>query len=86
MVTNMDVVFFSDLEDVRTAPRRWNPGETWVQKGHPEVCRPQQWLLKDLGNNVRIFEIQMRNLSTRVLDRSVEEAVMRELDNIAWWR
>jgi hypothetical protein len=39
-VTNMDVVFFSDLEDERIAPPRRKPGETWVQKGHPFCVGP----------------------------------------------
>jgi hypothetical protein len=80
----MDVVFFSDLEDERTAPGK--PGETWVQKGHPKVCWPQQWLPEDLVSNVRIFEIRMRNQSTGVLDRSVEEAAMRQLERVAMGR
>jgi hypothetical protein len=81
-VTNMDVVFFSDLEDSRTALPFRKPGERWVQKGHPEVCWPQQWLPEDLGSNVRIFEIRTCYLSlTGVLDRSVEEAALRQLDS-----
>jgi hypothetical protein len=87
-VTNMDVVFFSDLEDARTAPEPWKPGETWVQKGHPEVCWPQQWLPEDLGSNVRIFEIRPLYFLTltRVLNHSVEEEALRELDGVAnYW-
>ncbi|CAM6024289.1 unnamed protein product [Sphagnum balticum] len=84
-VTNMDVVFFSDLEDERTAPLAGKPGETWVQKGHREVCWPQQWLPEDLGSNVRIFEILPLDYfrSTVVLDRSGEEAALRQLDRVA---
>jgi hypothetical protein len=82
----MDVVFFSDLEAKRTGPLYLETRETWVQKGHPEVCWHQQWLPEDLGSNVRIFEIRMRNQSTGVLDRSVEEAAMRELDSVALCR
>jgi hypothetical protein len=87
-VTNMHVVFFSDLEDKRTAPPVGEPGETWVQKGHPEVCWPQQWLPEDLGSNVRIFEIRpcYYSRSTGVLDRSGEEAALRQLDDVAKWR
>jgi hypothetical protein len=85
-VTNMDVVFFSDVEYARTPPLRWRPGDTWVQKGHPEVCWPQQWLPEDVGSNVRIFEIRFVVGSAGFLDGSIEEAAMRELDSIAWWR
>ncbi len=76
----MDVVFFSDLE-YQTRELLWKPGETWVQKGHLEVCWPQQWLPEDLGSNVGIFEI--RPTSTVVLDRRVDEAALRQLDVVA---
>jgi hypothetical protein len=83
-VTNMDVVFFSDLEDEWTAPRSSKPGETWVQKGHPEVCWPKQWLPEDLGSNVRIFEIRLSFVPlTSFFDRSFEIAVLRQLDRVA---
>jgi hypothetical protein len=84
----MDVVFFSDLEYGMTAPRRKKPRETWVQKGQPEVCWPKHWLPEDLGSNVRIFQIRPAYLfeAPGVLGRSVEEAAMRELDSLAWWR
>jgi hypothetical protein len=84
-VTSMDVVFFSDLENKRTAPPLRKPVETWVQKGHPEVCWPQQWLPEDLGSNVRIFEIRHLYFLplSRVLDHSVEVAALRELDRVA---
>jgi hypothetical protein len=81
----MDVVFFSDLED-QTRELSGKPGETWVQKGHPEVCWPQQWLPEDLGSNVRILEIVPVSYlrSTVVLDRRVEEEVaLRQLDVVA---
>ncbi len=83
-VTNMDVVFFSDLEDESTAPPPGKPGGTWVQKGHPEVCWLQQWLPEDLGSNVRIFEIRplYHSWLTGVLDRSGEEAALRQLDDV----
>ncbi|CAK9223616.1 unnamed protein product [Sphagnum troendelagicum] len=77
----MDVVFFSDLEDAKIQTSTWKHGETWVQKGHPEVCWPQRWIPEDLGSNVRIFEI--RPTSTVVLDRRVDEAAMRALDFVA---
>jgi hypothetical protein len=82
-VTNMDVVFFSDLED-ETRKLFGKPGETWVQKGHPEVCWPEQWLPEDLGSNVRIFEIRPVYYPTSpvVLDRRVDEAAMRQLDRV----
>jgi hypothetical protein len=81
----MDVVFFSDLEDGMTARPRRKPGETWVQKGHPEVCWPQQWLPEDLGSNVRTFEIRPVYFfeSPGVFDRSVEAAEMRHLEFVA---
>jgi len=84
-VTNMDVVFFSDLEDVRTPPKLLKPGETWVQRGHQEVCWPHQWLPEDLGSNLRIFEIRPLYFLplTRVLDHSVEEAALQQLDRVA---
>jgi len=84
-VTNMDVVFFSNLEDVRTAPLVGEPGETWVQKGHREVCWPQQWLPEDLGSNVRIFEIQPFYFLSlmRVLNHSVKAEALRQLDRVA---
>jgi len=81
-VTNMDVVFFSDLKALRTAPKLRKLEETWVQKGHPEVCWPQQWLPEDLGSNVRIFEIRPGIFSPST-DQSVEEEAVRELDSVA---
>jgi hypothetical protein len=82
-VTNMDLVFFSDLEDLEdhTRERFRKRGETWVQKGHPEVCWPQQWLPEDLGSDVRIFEI--RPTSMVVLDHVGDEAALRQLDSVA---
>ncbi len=87
-VTNMDVVFFSDLEDVRTAPKLLKPGETWVQKGHPEVCWPQQWLPEDLGSNVRIFEIRPLYFptSTVVSGHSVTTTALRQLNRFVQGR
>jgi hypothetical protein len=82
-VTNMDVVFFSDLED-HMGGLFGKPRETWVQKGHPEVCWPRQWLPEDLGSNVRIFEI--RPTSKVVSDRRVEDAAMLALDRVAYDR
>ncbi len=78
----MDVVFFSDLEDSKIQTSPWKHGETWVQKGYPEVCWPQQWLPEDLGSNVRVFEIRpvSHRMSTVVLDRRVDEAALRELN------
>jgi hypothetical protein len=84
-VTNMDVVFFSGLED-ETRKLFGKPGETWVQRGHPEVCWPEQWLPEDLGSNVRIFEIVpvYYLTSTVAPDRRVkEEAAIRALDDVA---
>jgi len=61
------------------------PGETWVQKGHPEVCWPQQWLREDLGSNVRIIEIRCchSSLLTWVFGQSLGEAELRQLDRVA---
>jgi len=93
-VTNMDVVFFSDLEgfdledfdleefDLEGATPLEKPGETWLQKGHPEVCWPQQWLPEDLGSNVRIFEIRPGYIS-RALDRYVEKMALLKLQYVA---
>ncbi len=80
-VTNMDVVFFSDLED-ETRELVGKPGETWVQKGHPEVCWPQQWLPEDLGSNVRIFEIQPV-YNSMALDCYVEKVALQTLHYVA---
>jgi hypothetical protein len=84
----MDVVFFSDLEDRSIGPPLWKPGETWVQKGHPEVCWPKQWLPEDLGCNVRIFEIRplYYSRSTGVLHHGLKEAALLKLDDVASWR
>ncbi len=89
-VTNMDVVFFSDLEgfDREGAAREsplLKPGETWLQKGHAEVCWPQQWLPEDLGSNVRIFEIRSFYFprSTVVSGHSVETTALRQLNRVA---
>jgi hypothetical protein len=80
-----DDVFFSDLEDERTAALRRKPEETCVQKGHPEVCWPQQWLLEELGNNVRILEIRpwYSRPSTWFGGQSLEVAALRQLDGVA---
>jgi hypothetical protein len=81
----MDVVFFSDFKYKRTPPKHWEPGETWVQKGNPEVCWPQRWLPEDLGSNVRIFEIRPVDFLpvTIVLHHSIEKAALRQLDRVA---
>jgi hypothetical protein len=84
----MDVVFFSDLED-QTRELFGKAGKTWVQKGHTEVCWPQEWLPEDLGSNVRILEIVpvYYRRSTVVLDRRVEEeAALAQLQRVANWR
>jgi hypothetical protein len=54
-------------------------------EGHPEVCWPQQWLPEDLGSNVRIFEIRPFCFFTLtgVLDHSVEEGALGQLDRAA---
>jgi hypothetical protein len=85
----MDVVFFSDLEDAMTAPPLRKPGETWVQKGHPEVCWPQQWLPEDLGSYVRIFEIRLWyhiSLMGMLFYRSIKEAAIEEMNRVAQLR
>jgi hypothetical protein len=88
-VTKMVVVFFSDLEgfDLEGAAREslLKPGETWLQKGHPEVCWPQQWLPEDLGSNVRIFEIRPFYFptSTVVSGHSVTTTALRQLNRVA---
>jgi hypothetical protein len=89
MVTNMDVVFFSDLEgfDLEGAAQEsfLKPGETWLQKGHPEVCWPQQWLPEDLGSNVRIFEMQPIYFprSTVVSGESDKTTALQQLEFVA---
>ncbi len=45
------VVFFSDLKVRSIAWLYHMPWETWVQKGHPKVCWPKEWLLKDLSSS-----------------------------------
>jgi hypothetical protein len=74
---------FDDLEEEGAAVE-WH-GETWVQKGHPEVYWPQQWLPEDLGRNVRIFEILPLYYPwpKGVRDHSVEEAALQQLDTVA---
>ncbi len=49
-------VFSGDLKDRSIAWLYHMPWETWVQKGHPKVCWPKEWLLKDLSSSVQIFK------------------------------
>jgi hypothetical protein len=83
-VTNMDVVFFSYLGVERTGRPLGKPRETWVQKGHPEVCWPQQWLQKDLGSYVRIFEFRrFYDISLMGMTFYSKEAVIEQLKRAA---
>jgi hypothetical protein len=81
----MNVVFFGHLENSKTGLMPWEPGETWVQKGHPEVCWPKQWLSEDLSSNVQIFEIRYlcSEWPVEVPDHNFEEKVMKRLKTVA---
>jgi hypothetical protein len=54
--THLDIVFFHGLQlTASDVNRAWT--STWTQRGHDNVCWPQEWLPHDLGESVRIFSV-----------------------------
>ncbi|CAM6027687.1 unnamed protein product [Sphagnum balticum] len=54
--TELDVVLFHGLQlTANDTSDAWS--STWTQRGHDDVCWPQEWLPFDLGEAVRIFSI-----------------------------
>jgi hypothetical protein len=54
--TELDVVLFHGLQLTATdTSDAWS--STWTQRGHDDVCWPQEWLPFDLGQAVRIFSV-----------------------------
>jgi len=54
--TELDVVLFHGLQlTANDTGDAWS--SMWTQRGHDDVCWPQQWLLYDLGEAVRIFSV-----------------------------
>ncbi len=54
--TKLDVVFFHGLQlTAKDTSDAWS--STWTQRGHDDVCWPQEWLAFDLGEAVRIFSV-----------------------------
>ncbi|CAK9270173.1 unnamed protein product [Sphagnum jensenii] len=52
--TELDVVLFHGLQvTANDSSDAWC--STWTQRGHDDVCWPQEWLPVDLGGAVRIF-------------------------------
>jgi len=54
--TELDVVLFHGLQlTANDSSDAWS--STWTQRGHDDVCWPQEWLPFDLGEAVRIFSM-----------------------------
>ncbi len=54
--TELDVVLFHGLQlTANHTSDAWS--STWTQRGHDDVCWPQEWLPYDLGEAVRIFSV-----------------------------
>jgi hypothetical protein len=54
--TKLDVVFFHGLQlTANESTDAWSG--TWTQRGHEDVCWPQEWLPSDLEEAVRIFSV-----------------------------
>jgi hypothetical protein len=54
--TELDVLLFHGLQFTDNGSSdAWK--NTWTQRGHDDVCWPQEWLPFDLGEAVRIFSI-----------------------------
>ncbi|KAH9536435.1 hypothetical protein CY35_17G108700 [Sphagnum magellanicum] len=54
--TELDVVLFHGLQlTTNDTSDAWS--STWMQRGHDDVCWPQEWLPFDLGEAVRIFSV-----------------------------
>jgi hypothetical protein len=54
--TELDVVLFHGLQlTANDTSDAWS--STWTQRGHDDVCWPQEWLPFDLGEAVCIFSV-----------------------------
>jgi hypothetical protein len=54
--TELDVVLFHGLQlTANHTSDAWS--STWTQRGHDDVCWPQEWLPYDFGEAVRIFSV-----------------------------
>jgi hypothetical protein len=54
--TELDVVLFHGLQlTANDTSDAWS--STWTQRGHDDVCWPQEWLPYDLGEAVRILSV-----------------------------
>ncbi len=54
--TELDVVLFHGLQlTPNDTSDAWS--STWTQRGHDDVCWPQEWLRVDLGEAVCIFSV-----------------------------
>ncbi|CAK9195232.1 unnamed protein product [Sphagnum troendelagicum] len=54
--TDLDIVLFHGLQlSANDINHAWT--STWTQRGHDNVCWPQEWLPCDLGEAVRIFSV-----------------------------
>ncbi len=54
--TELDVVLFHGFQlTANDSSDAWS--STWTQRGHDNVCWPQEWLPFDLGEAVRIFSV-----------------------------
>ncbi len=54
--TELDVVLFHGLKlTANDSSDAWS--STWTQRGHDDVCWPQEWLPFDLGEAVRISSV-----------------------------
>jgi len=52
--TELDLVLFHGLQlTANDTSDAWS--STWTQRGHDNVCWPEEWLLFDLGQAVHIF-------------------------------
>ncbi len=54
--TELDVVLFHGLQ-LTENDNGYAWSSTWTQRGHDDVCWPQEWLPTDLGVAVRIFSV-----------------------------
>ena len=52
---HVDVVFFHGLQQ-RPGDQSWKT--SWVQRGKPGVCWPQEWLPGDLDKRVRVLSLE----------------------------
>ncbi len=54
--TELDVLLFPGLQ-LTANDSSDASSSTWTQRGHDDVCWPQEWLPFDLGKAVRIFSV-----------------------------